>query len=154
MSQQKIILALCFVACFVATVSGQWSFDPNNCSKSLQENFRGFRSQFTDNVNKCVEELRSHGQNVVDQDTISKETTQMMSSFSSLMSADNLDSNRWMSAMQGAASSYMRLLGAFARPSSGLGMYQTNIRCAASSASIYSSFIMTLPSGCVGGGKY
>lgn len=150
MSQQKVILALCLVACFVAAVSSQWSFDANNCSQSLQANLDEFRSKFTENMNRCVEDLSAQGQNAVDRETISKETTSIMNSLSSLMSADSLDSSRWMSVMQGVATSYMRIMGSFARPSAGLGVWQTNVRCIASSTQYYTNLMTSMPAGCIG----
>lgn len=101
-----------------------------------------------------MDEMSQHGQSAVDQEAIRKETSQMLNTFSSLMNADGLDAQKWLSAMQAGSSSYMKLLQAFARPSAGIGAYQTNIRCITKAFGHYTNFISSLPSGCTGGSTY
>lgn len=154
MSQQKIVLALSLVASLVVLVSGQLSFDPNTCSQKLQSNFDQWRSEFTSTMSKCVDELSAHGQNAFDRETITKETSAIMNSFSSLMNSNGLDATKWTQAMSNNFNSYMKIVGVMANPSNGLGMWQTNVRCVTSTMTSYSSMMSKLPSGCVGGSKY
>lgn len=153
MSQQKIVLALSLVASLIVLASGQLSFDPNNCSQKVQSNFDSWRSEFTNTMQRCMDELSAHGQNAFDRETISKETSAIMNNFSNLMNSNGLDASRWSTAMTSNFNSYMKIVGTMANPSNGLAMWQTNMRCVTSTMTSYSSFLSKLPSGCVGGSK-